>query len=441
MLRVNETPDEKPARRILLATYWYPPAIGAAAERLESFARYLPEHGWKVHVLTAKREAAGREFDGVTVHPVVDPRASSGATFADYDPREKPPRWKGRVRDFVFPDRFRSWQKDAFARGRGVLKDQEIDVILASFPPASAVQLGMRLHLAGKTPLVLDFRDNWIGPGGYDPQRKKALDAHLDLQRQALACATAVVTVSDTMADHLANEHNVDRARIWVIPNGYEASSSIPTVPRAEPDGNADGGTAGDNATSITVAHVGTVIPRNRPDLFFEAVAKLKQTRHAALEGVCFKFVGNLSREYLSATGLSAAIRTTGLVSRDEARAERQAADALLLLTGNYVGRWGYNAKVFEYVQTGRPILCLEETPGSNDRKLLEQFYRDRSFFAPVGDAAAIGEQLSHIKQYLAERSAPALELDAAFRNYSRQALAAALASKLDDLLDQSGAS
>ena len=434
---VNEAPNEKPARNILLVTYWYPPAIGAAAERLESFARHLPEHAWNVHVLTAKRESSAPESDGVTVHQVADPRATPGPTFADYDPREQPSRWKGRLRDFVFPDRFRAWQKDAFACGQGLLKDQSIDVILGSFPPASAVQLAMRLHLASKTPLVLDFRDNWIGPGGYDPRRKKALDAHLDLQRQALACATALITVSQAMADHLADEHAFDRERLFVIPNGYASSGSASTGPRAEPEGDLDAEPASRDAKAVTIAHVGTVIPRNRPDLFFAAVTKLKEEQPAALENVCFKFVGNLSRDYLAETGLSTIIQTTGLVPREQAGAERQAADALLLLTGDYVGRWGYNAKIFEYIQTGRPILCLEETTGSNDRKLLEQFYRERSFFAPVGDAAAIAEQLSQIKQYLADRSAPALELDAAFRDYSRQALTAVLASRLDDLLDQ----
>jgi glycosyltransferase involved in cell wall biosynthesis len=440
MLGVNDAPEKKPAHGVLLVTYWYPPAIGAAAERLESFARYLPEHDWTVHVLTAGRESAAPEYDGVAVHSVTDPRARPGPTFADYDPREQPSRWKGRLRDYVFPDRFRSWQKDAFAYGQSLLTNQKVDVILASFPPASAAQLALRLHLDARTPLVLDFRDNWIGPGGYNPQRKKALDAHLDLQRQALACASAVITVSDAMADHLANEHNIDRAQILVIPNGYEPAG--PDLPELRPQPNNDVGAApsGRAANPVTISHVGTVIRRNRPDLFFAAVAKLKEEDHAVLDGVCFRFVGNLSRDYLAEAGLSAIIQTTGLVPRDQASAARQGADGLLLLTGNYVGQWGYSAKIFEYIQTGRPILCLEETPGSNDRRLLEQFCRDRSFFAPVGDAAAIAEQLSGVKRYLAERPTPAMELDAIFRDYSRQALAAVLASKLAGLVETTNA-
>ncbi len=45
----------KPSRRVLLVSYWYPPALGAAAERIHAFANYLPDHGWQTHVLTAER--------------------------------------------------------------------------------------------------------------------------------------------------------------------------------------------------------------------------------------------------------------------------------------------------------------------------------------------------------------------------------------------------
>jgi len=432
---VSETPDEKPSRRLLLVSYWYPPAVGAAAERIVGFARYLPEHGWQPHVLTAQRDSPPPDIAGVTLDAVRDPRATPGPTFADYDPRQRPPRWKAILRDRIFPDRFAAWQKVAFLCGRESLRQQPCDLILASFPPASVVQPALRLHLDSGVPLVLDFRDLWIGPGGYAPRREKAIRAHMDLQRRAISHAAALVAVSEPMADHLAEEQQFDRDRVFVIPNGYEPSGTVPPPSQPTTQGDETGGQTTVAQRPIIIAHVGTVIPRNRPDLFFDSVASIAE--HPTLGDVRFKFVGNLSRDYLREVGLASVIESTGLVAREEAREHMQHADALLLLTGSYVGRWGYNAKVFEYIQTGRPILCVEESPGSNDRKLLERFYRERSFFAPAGDAEALAEQIDRIKQYLATRSAAALELDGAFRDYSRPALAAALATKLHDLLDE----
>ena len=88
---------------------------------------------------------------------------------------------------------------------------------------------------------------------------------------------------------------------------------------------------------------------------------------------------------------------------------------------------------------TGRPVLCLEETPGSNDRKLLERFARDRSFFAPLGDPPAQAAQLVKLREYVAAHPSPAIDLDDAFREYSRPKLAEKLAEYLNAMIARRG--
>lgn len=406
----------------MLVSYWFPPAVGAAAERIHAFAEYLPAHAWHPRVLTAQHPGPAETSERMAVQPVPDRLAAKRPIFSDYDPRvPEPSRWKTWLRGFVFPDRFLAWRRAAFKVGKDLLQDEPCDLILASFPPASAVLLALDLHRHTGTRLVLDFRDRWIGPGGYEPRRAKALQAHKQLEREAIASAAALLTISEAMADALAEEHGYDRRRIFVIPNGYEPASMAPPSSPATAD------------AALTIAHVGTVIPRNRPDLFFKSVAALKGD--ARLRGVRFRFVGNLSPEYLVAAGLSSLIETTGLRPRAEARHEMQSAHALLLLTGAYVGKWGYNAKIFEYVQTGRPILCLEEAPAGNDRKLLERFAPDRAFFASVDDPEAIARQIEMIRRHVCERAEPAIDLDDAFRSYSRPELVARLADCLHGLM------
>ena len=155
------------------------------------------------------------------------------------------------------------------------------------------------------------------------------------------------------MADRLAREHRFPRERIAVVPNGYDPHP--PLRPWQGPL----------NFDPFCITHVGTIIARNRPELFLQCVMQL--ARSGKLDRTRFRFVGNLSRDYLRDEGLENVVETTGLVSRERAREEMESATALLLLVGKYVGTWGNNAKLFEYVQTGRPILCLEETPDSND--------------------------------------------------------------------------
>ncbi len=433
------TTENKPSRRILLVSYWYPPALGAAAERIGAFAKYLPDYGWQTHVLTAERPdtPAAADDEPITVHAVRDPHAAKSPAFADYDPTAllRPPMVKSFLRDLVFPDRFVRWQRAAVNVGIDRINQHKPDLILASFPPASAVLLALRLHEATKVPLVLDFRDRWFGPGGYEPQRPAARNKHEQLQRNAITAATALIAVSDNMADALADEHRYHRDRIFVIPNGYEPAT-IAVSQSGPPAADIDHQPPNVNPESpgpLTIAHVGTVIPRNRPDLFFESIAKLKNDDR--LQDTTFRFVGNLSRDYLREAGLSGLITTTGMLPRDQAHNEMRIADALLLLTGAYVARWGHNAKLFEYIQTGRPILCLEEQPDSNDRKLLDRFARDRVFAAPVNDPEEIAEQVTRLRQHVRRNPTPALELDDAFREYSRPSLAARLAEYLDAIV------
>ncbi len=412
------------AVRILLVSYWYPPAVGAAAERIGSFARFLPEHGWDVTVLTAARGCAPPEQAGVKVAAVRDRLAGGEPAFADYDPRRRASGWKSALRGWLlFPDRFAVWARAAAKTGVKILRRERFDVVLASFPPASSAVVGLRLHEASGVPLVVDYRDLWIGPGGYEPRSGRALAAHRELERAVVRAAIALVAVSEPMANALAEEHGFDRVRIFVIPNGYEPTPA------------ADSGFRNSQfaiRNSLVIAHVGTVIARNQPDLFFESLRRVKDDPR--LSSIEFRFVGNLSRDYAESLGLGGRVTTTGLVDREQARREMETADGLLLLTGAYVARWGHNAKLFEYVQTGRPILCLEEEQGSNDRKLLERFTPDRAFFAPTSDAAAIAAAIERLRAYLVARPNPAVELDAAFREYSRANLAGRLAAELSSL-------
>ncbi len=410
---------------LLIVSYWFPPAVGAAAQRVHAFAKYLARLGWDVHVLTADRPHAVADA-GVTLHVADDPLAETETPFADYDPRVRPGRTAATLRDLVFPDRFVHWHKAAIRAGRATARTHRFDALLVSFPPASAVMAALEISRRAGIPLVLDVRDRWLGPGGYDPAAPAARQRHAALERAAVCSAASIVTVSDALADAVVLEHGMRRDRVWVIPNGYEPDESD-----AGAGSVTQRASAGDS-NRFTIAHVGTVIARNRPELFLEALRRLYE--RGALGGMRFIFVGNLSPSYVASLGLSDVIETTGLVSRAEATRRMREADALLLLTGAYVGQWGYSAKLFEYLRAGRPIACVEETPGSNDRALLEALDAERCAFAPMADDSAILEALSRARE-IARRAGGRLPVPPGLKRFSREPLTGELAEKLRGLV------
>lgn len=438
MVGVTES-NEQFAGNLLIVSYWFPPAVGAAAERVGAFAKYLPLSGWKCHVLTAEHATKPFEYPGVEVHAVRDPRARRGQPFADYDPRRKPSRFKQFIRDWWMIDRFDRWASLAAEQAVSIAHDAKPDAILVSFPPASAVLLAETLHRFTKIPLIVDFRDTWIGPGGYEPRSSRARRKHEKMQANAIAQSRAVIAVSVAMAESIVAEQDIDREKVIVVPNGYdEADEAVPNTLLAAP-----------KTRPFVFAHVGTVIPRNRPDLLFETVHRLSARGTLKPNDVRLRFVGNLSQSYLRDVGLAPLVETTGLAQRAHARRAMYEASALLLLTGDYVGRFGYNAKLFEYIRTGRAIVCLEETPGSNDRQLLERFAPERSFFGKLGDDTSTSQALRSCRAYVeaghegsaaasntpnGDEKTPSHGLPGGFDAYHRRNQTAELARRLKEL-------
>ncbi|MFN8421830.1 MAG: glycosyltransferase, partial [Anaerolineae bacterium] len=330
------------------------------------------------------------------------------------------PRW---LSQRLFPDRFRFWARRAMRCAARDLADQPFDIVWTTFPPASAVLVGLDAAQRLDRPLVLDLRDPWIGPGGYSPDRPRRLHAHQALERRAVRAAAAVTAVSEAMWHDVAERCGVPRERGIVIPNGFDPARCPPLDLSPLP------------ADRPTLAHVGSVTVRNCPNRFLTSLAAIPEPRRACR----LRFVGNLSPGYVARLGLAQTVETTGMLSPDAAWRATLAADALLLLVGEYVGRWGHNTKLFEYLRAARPILCVEESPGSNDAALLRQIAPQRSVFARFDDPASIERGLADVASLA--RAAPRRTLDdsPALRAYDRAALAARLTDRLDRLAPPRG--
>ncbi len=248
-------------------------------------------------MLTAGHAGSSPVVGPGRVRRVADRWAAKEPAFADYDPRRRASWVKARLRDFVFPDRFGAWSRRAITKGLDVIREGRPDLIMASFPPASAVLVGLDLHRRTAVPLVLDYRDRWFGPGGYEPRRAAARRRHEQLEHEAVSSARAVTCVSQAMADAISAEHGIPRKRVAVISNGYDPEISPhedAPVPRSS-SGPCEPGASG--GTSLTLCHVGTVIHRNRPDVFLESIRRLHLANR--LSNVRFRIVGKLSRSYV----------------------------------------------------------------------------------------------------------------------------------------------
>ncbi|MGB9590061.1 MAG: glycosyltransferase, partial [Candidatus Hydrothermia bacterium] len=193
-------------RRFLYISYYFPPCGLSGVMRAAKFAKYLPRYGWKPIVLCA----GGFRFlaedktlldelpDDVRIERVSVPEPYSLAAGKPH-PKSKAlgaslANW------FSFPDTRRLWIGRGFRRGLEIVSNEKPSAILATSPPYSSFILGRRLSEKTDLPLVLDYRDLWLGnkyrvyPTGFHASW------NVKAERGVLSRAAAVIAINEVMA-------------------------------------------------------------------------------------------------------------------------------------------------------------------------------------------------------------------------------------------------
>src|SRR5579872_3064203 len=167
-------PGEGPRKRALLVAFHFPPDGGSGMQRTLKFARYLPELGWDVEVLTVS----------ANTYDVLDPsmveqipaQVSVHRTFC-LNPRKHlsiAGHYPG-ILDFL--DRFAYWFPFGVWEGWGLLRQRHFDVIYSTSPTRTAHLIaGTRGRWTG-IPWVCDFRDPWLDPTN-EPRMLRTLYGH-----------------------------------------------------------------------------------------------------------------------------------------------------------------------------------------------------------------------------------------------------------------------
>lgn len=375
-------PRPTPRRRVLLVTYYFPPAGGPASLRLLSFARHLPLFGFDPVVLTVRAgdhpqrddSLLGRLPDSVTVYRTVAPgphglyRALTGREKAAPIPAGvlsgKPEslvdallRWTRR--NVLVPDARIGWVPFCAAAARRIAERERIDCVLTSSPPHSLQIAGMLIRRWTGLPWVADLRDPWTrieyyGTGGGAARRSRlasALDARLE--RSVLRRADRVVTTSEDLAETLSRAHGADvAAKIAVVRNGVDPDDAA----GREADAAAPAG------AKLRITHVGQLPASRSPRTYFAAIRAALDARPDMAGRLELLFVGSVDaavRGEIEGAGLLPFARFEPFLPHAEALALLRGSAALLAPLPETGGRPDIvPAKIFEYIAARRPILA-----------------------------------------------------------------------------------
>src|SRR5215467_11009729 len=267
-------------RHALFVAYHYPPESSSSGVlRTLKHTRYLGRFGWRVTVLTLKREA----------YEVTDPKLESQIprdvrvvrTSAIDVKRHLAVR--GSYPSFLaIPDRWSGWWPWAVAAGRRVLRADPVDVVYSTSPHATAHLIA--LSLAGRAELrwVADFRDPWYEEPPEPGTTRIGQVAARRLERLVAGRADLIVASTTRLRNTLTARYPGKPEKFITIPNGYDEADFSSGVGPATPPPD-----------ELLIVHAGSLSRSFRdPRPLFEGVRRAAQSGLVDPTRIRFRFLG-----------------------------------------------------------------------------------------------------------------------------------------------------
>jgi len=364
-------------KKVLVITYYWPPSGGAGVQRWLKFVKYLREFDWEPVIYTPENQESPAvdttlEKDipaGITVikKPISEPytaykkfvgRKKDDKIKAGFLNENKKPSVTEKIAvwvrgNFFIPDARKYWIKPSVRYLNSWLAENKVDAIVSTGPPHSMHLIAQAVSKQHTIPWLADFRDPWTNIDFYkDLMLTKSSDLkHQRLEKAVLKDANRVVVVSKGMADDFKGIFN---RNYNIITNGYD-TEDVKTQP-----GQAD--------NKFTIAHVGSMVPARNPITFWKAIYELVNEDAELASQLEIKLVGQVDysvREAISRLNLDDYLTFVDYLSHDEVITLQQSVSVLLLVINNTPNaKMVVTGKIFEYLKSGRPILCIGPADG-----------------------------------------------------------------------------
>ncbi len=362
-------------KKVLVIAYQFPPAGGSGVQRTAKFVKYLRNFGWEPVVFTANIPKNSLKDESMLkdIPPAVKVVRTAAWNFAELSGIFKYP-GKFIGRKFLIPDSERIWQLAGKKTAIRTIEEEGIDVIYTTSYPYSDHLMGLYLkRVFPDIPWVADFRDEWTNnPYLLDkPHNRVRMSIEKRMEKKVLKNADYLITNTPVMLQNFLN-NNKDiedlESRFCFIPNGYDKDDFKDLAVHE-----------GENE-KFTMTYTGLLYGQRRPDTLFEAVKRLISNESVDGGKIKIKLIGNYKEGYINGLvekfGLTGVVDIYPYMEHSECLKHLVSSDVLLHIEGNAPGSEAfYSGKIFEYMNTGRPVLAIIPIKGAaaqliNDTKI-----------------------------------------------------------------------
>jgi hypothetical protein len=355
-------------KRVLIITYYWPPAGGPGVQRWLKFVTYFKEFGIEPIVYIPENPHYPIIDDNIVnevperiqilKHPIKEPykfarlfsrsktRELSRGLISDKKPSivERTLLW---IRGNLFiPDARIAWVKPSVKFLSNYLSKHNVDALITTGPPHSLHLIGMELKKSLNLPWIADFRDPWTGIH-YHRDLKLSCSSerkHQQMESEVLNKADRVVVTSKGTRRSFKK---ITNKPIDVITNGFDEIE----MPRQKLD------------NKFSLVHVGSLLSRRNPVILWEVIAEICSENSSFAQDLQIKLIGTVSEEIVHSInnlGLAEKYKLLGYVSHKEAIQFQRNAQLLLLIEMNTSETAIIiPGKLFEYLSSIRPIIAL----------------------------------------------------------------------------------
>lgn len=355
-------------KKVLIITYYWPPAGGPGVQRWLKFVKYLPE--FNIEPIVYCPSNASYPITDASLADQVNPdltvikqhikepykiaqlfskksKTISKGIIAEKEKQSLMERLMLFVRgNFFIPDARKNWVKPSVKYLSTYIKDFNIDTIITSGPPHSLHLIGLELQQKLDVTWIADFRDPWTTIG-YHKQLKLTSASkikHKNLEKKVLNNANKIIVTSPSTKVEF---EQITTQPIQVITNGYD-HEKVTTFGLDK---------------KFTLSHIGSLLSKRNPEVLWKVLRDLINEDSDFASNFQLNLVGAVGKEVLQSIeihGLTNSLNNIGYVSHSEAIMFQKKSQLLLLIEiDSEITKAIIPGKLFEYMVANRPIIAL----------------------------------------------------------------------------------
>ena len=357
--------------RALLITYYWPPAGGSGVQRWLYFTKYLMEMGLEMVIYTPENPEYALVDQNLAAEvpndleviktKIIEPnqilakikgsKKQESAGFLNPNPGFLERQLQFIRANYFIPYARHLCVKPSIDFLTDYLVKNPVDVVISSGPPHSMHLIGLALKEKVGLKWIADFRDPWLDIDYFHqlPLTKKSKKKHAALEMEVAKKADLILVVGKSMKEYYAQFNK----NTEVISNGFVFKNS-------NIDAQLD--------TSFSLTHVGLMNADRNPEMLWEVLGELLIEDEEFAKDLSINLIGKVDvrvKEQIKKNKLEKLTTYVDYLPHDEVIKSQNSAQVLLLPVNQVPFAKGIiTGKVFEYLQSSRPILAIAPKGG-----------------------------------------------------------------------------